>query len=105
MSKRRSSGGRLKIKWTVNALRQLERVHRFYAEFDRRLAARIFRTIQFSVRRLARFPSSGRQGQVAGTFELVFQELPFVVVYRIEGDEIQILRVIHTSTDWKVGAQ
>lgn len=91
----------MKIRWTENARLGLDRVHAFYAEFDRRLAARMFRSIKESTRRLARFPASGRIGEVAGTRELVVPHLPFVVVYRLEDNEIQVLRVFHDSQDWQ----
>lgn len=54
-----------------------------------------------SVRRLARFPASGRPGSWPGTREVVVGDLPFLVVYRLEAEEVQILRVLHTATDWQ----
>src|SRR5882724_7221473 len=62
--KRHLPGGRVKIKWTDNAHVLLDGVHAFYAEIDRRLAAKMFRAIKQSVRRLTRFPASGRIGKV-----------------------------------------
>jgi plasmid stabilization system protein ParE len=37
---------------------------------------------------------------VAGTQELVIARTPFLAVYRIEADQIQILNLLHTSQQW-----
>lgn len=49
--------------------------------------------------RLLDFPESGRIGQVPGTRELVVTNLPYIVVYRVNGDTVEILRVMHMSMD------
>jgi len=51
------------------------------------------------VLRLLDFPESGRIGQVPGTRELVVTNLPYIVVYRVNGDTVEILRVMHMSMD------
>ncbi|MGY3929215.1 type II toxin-antitoxin system RelE/ParE family toxin [Aeromonas simiae] len=38
----------------------------------------------------------GRPGRVPGTRELVVQPYPFLIPYRVKGEEIHILRVFHT---------
>jgi toxin ParE1/3/4 len=90
----------VKIRWTENALLELDGAHAFYAEVDRKLAARVFRTIQISVRHLARFPSAGRPGACPCTREVVVRNLPFLVIYRVLAKEVQVLRVLHTAQDW-----
>lgn len=49
---------------------------------------------------LEKFPFSGREGRVEGTRELVVPGLPYILPYRIEGEDIQIASVIHTSRKW-----
>lgn len=56
--------------------------------------------ITTSVDRLAQFPDAGRAGHVNGTREIDVGAYPYIVVYRIKGDEIQILTVRHTSRRW-----
>jgi toxin ParE1/3/4 len=43
----------------------------------------------------------GRPGRVKGTFEKSVYKTPYVVSYLVETDKIVILRVIHTSRDFK----
>jgi toxin ParE1/3/4 len=40
-------------------------------------------------------PKMGRIGRVRGTRELVISRTPFIAVYRIEGERIEILRFLH----------
>ena len=40
-------------------------------------------------------PKMGRAGRVRGTRELVISRTPFIAVYRIEGERIEILRFLH----------
>lgn len=49
-------------------------------------------------------PLLGRAGRVSGTRELVVPGLPYVVVYLLEGDDLDgvvaILRIIHGAMRW-----
>jgi addiction module RelE/StbE family toxin len=56
--------------------------------------------IEQLVKRLATFPESGRVGHIPGTRELVVPGLPYLVVYRVTPDAVEILRVFHTSRNW-----
>ena len=49
---------------------------------------------------LARHPTAGREGRVAGTRELVVSGTPFLVAYRIEKNEVRILTVLHAAREW-----
>jgi len=37
---------------------------------------------------------------IAGTRELVFPGLPYIVVYRIQDQDLEILRIYHGAQDW-----
>jgi toxin ParE1/3/4 len=52
------------------------------------------------VKLLGRLPRSGRPGRVEGTRELVIIRTPYIVAYRIIGDTVRILRVLHSSRQW-----
>lgn len=59
---------------------------------DERIAA--------AVRRLMDFPDSGRPGRVEDTRELVIARTPYVAPYRVTGDVVRILRVVHGARIW-----
>ena len=37
---------------------------------------------------------------IEGTRELVFARLPYIVVYRIQDQDLEILRIYHGAQDW-----
>jgi toxin ParE1/3/4 len=41
------------------------------------------------------FPRRGRPGKKEGTRELVLTSLPYLVAYRIRGEVIEFLRILH----------
>jgi toxin ParE1/3/4 len=40
------------------------------------------------------------RGGIEGTRELVFAGLPYIVVYRIQDQSLEILRIYHSAQDW-----
>jgi len=48
---------------------------------------------------LETLPSRGRTGRIAGTLELVSFP-PFIIVYRIKSETVEILRIYHGAQDW-----
>ena len=53
--------------------------------------------IEHQVDMLMQHPQMGRLGRKKGTRELVISRTPFVAVYRVKGDTIQIVRLLHSS--------
>lgn len=90
----------VKIVWLPSATDALDREFAHLAALNAQAARAVFVRIVALVRRLANFPESGRPGQIDGTRELVFPGLPYIVVYRVIGESVQILRVFHTRQDW-----
>jgi toxin ParE1/3/4 len=56
--------------------------------------------IAHQMEQLVRHPDMGRPGRVHGTRELVVSGTPFIVVYRVKGKRIELLRVLHSSQHW-----
>ncbi len=42
----------------------------------------------------------GRIGRVVGTRELIITRTPFILPYRIQGNQIEILAVVHAARRW-----
>ncbi len=53
-----------------------------------------------AVARLERYPASGRMGALRHTRELVVVQTPYVVIYRVAEEALEILRVIHGAQNW-----
>ena len=63
-------------------------------------ARRLALTIYEGIGVWASFPECGRTGRKPGTRELVFAGLPYLAVYRIGNDVVEILRILHGAQDW-----
>ena len=90
----------MKIRWTTPAARQLTAVYEFIAAEDPRAAGQMVERIGEAVEMLGRHPKAGRKGRVADTRELVVVGTPFVVVYFIGKNEIQVWAVLHAARKW-----
>lgn len=89
----------MRVRWLRAASRNLDAVIEYIAHEDFDAAARVYAHIRERVAALAGQPSMGRPGRVFGTRELVIEKYPYLIPYRIQGNEVQILRVFHTSQE------
>ena len=74
----------------------MEYISQANPEAAERVAQRIWALTQ----NLAHHPSLGRPGRVNGTRELMIADTPYIVPYRVVGNQVEILRVFHTSRRW-----
>jgi toxin ParE1/3/4 len=85
------------IKWVRKALKNLEQAYQFIATDNLDAAVDFVLKIQAATIKLESFPNLGKPGRVEGTRELVIANTPYLLVYRIKGKSINILRLLHTS--------
>ena len=85
----------MRIRWTPAAAADLEQINSYLTERLPNLRRSTMLRIYDSVQSLRRMPNKGRLGREAGTRELVLAPLPYIVAYRVKGDEIAILHVHH----------
>lgn len=75
-----------------------------YMEGDSPAAAiRIDERICQQIETLMQFPELGRTGRVDGTRELILGHTPYIAAYRISGDTVTILRILHGAQMWPEG--
>jgi len=58
------------------------------------------REIGATVNQLAAFPAIGRPGRVPATREWVVAGRPYVVIYGMGDELVEIIRVIHGARQW-----
>ena len=87
-------------KWSAWAQADREAVFDYIEADNLRAAVAVDKRISDRVNSLARLPRSGRPGRVEGTRELVIIRTPYIVAYRIVGDTVHVLRVLHSSRQW-----
>ena len=90
----------MRVSWTQPAARELEAIGDYIAHENPRAADRTVKRIRERTRELADYPSLGRAGRALGTRELVIPRTPFIVVYRVGDDRVEILTVFHGARRW-----
>ncbi|NEQ39308.1 MAG: type II toxin-antitoxin system RelE/ParE family toxin [Okeania sp. SIO3I5] len=93
----------MKIVWTRLALEDLNHAYEYIATNNPDAALDTIERIENAINRLLQYPEMGRLGKVAGTRELVVIDTPFIVPYRVRGDRLEILAVIHGARKWPEG--
>lgn len=86
----------MRVRWLRKAIQNLNAEAEYIAKENKTAAAEMFEYVKAKVDSLGNFPASGRPGRVPGTRELVIDRYPYLVPYRVEGDELHVLRVFHT---------
>lgn len=86
----------MRVRWLRAAIRSLDAEADYMAQENSVAAAEMFEYVKTRVDALGEFPATGRPGRVPGTRELVIDRYPYLVPYRVAGNELQVLRVFHT---------
>jgi len=88
------------VRWTTNAANDLTRIVERIRVDNPAAAQRVARTIYSAIAELRKFPRKGRTGLAENTRELVFAPWPYIAVYEIVEDQVQVLRIRHAAQDW-----
>jgi plasmid stabilization system protein ParE len=90
------------ISWTGPALTDLRNIDAWLDDVaSPAVAERILSAIHRRARFLENFPHGGRPSQNGNRVLLVFGT-PYLILYRIVGGHVQVLRVHHEREDWLI---
>jgi toxin ParE1/3/4 len=90
----------MEVRWSPEAADDLERIVLRVLQDDPQAAKRIADAIYQRCADLRLFPNRGRRGRVAGTRELVLAPPPFIIVYRLKTEVVEIARIYHGAQNW-----
>ena len=90
----------MRLVWLRRAVADRDAQLDFIAQDNPRAAIEQGDRIAQQVGQLIEQPEIGRPGRKQGTRERVINGTPFVVVYRIKGQRIELLRLLHGSQQW-----
>lgn len=90
----------MRLRWKNQALSDRERIARHIAQAGSPMAARkLDKEFVDKAHAAAKRPKLYRAGRVGGTRELIVRP-NYVMIYRIEAEYIDILRVLHAAQQW-----
>jgi toxin ParE1/3/4 len=90
----------LKLRWTRRALADFLEAQDYIAKDNLLAAQAAAQRIDDAARGLLEHPDIGRPGQVRDTRERVVSKTPNLIVYRVRGQEIELLRIWLGRQDW-----
>ena len=90
----------MRLSWTTPAANDLYHIVQRIRKNNPAAANEVASTLYDGCGNLRDFPRRGRRGRIEGTRELVFPGLPYIVVYRIQDQIVEVLRVYHGAQDW-----
>jgi toxin ParE1/3/4 len=90
----------LKLEWTPRASKDRVAAIDFIARDNLRTALAQLDQIERQIEMLIQHPEMGRLGRKKDTRELVISRTPFIVIYRVKGERIELIRLLHGSRQW-----
>ena len=91
----------MEIRWSLPAAEDLERICQRIERDNPEAATRVAKTIYDGCAQLRDFPYLGRASRrMSGRRELIFAAFPYIAVYQIKQDAVEISRIFHAAQDW-----
>ncbi len=89
----------MRIRWTLAAAADLQSISDYLKEHHPHYRDPTMRKLYAAIRELKKWPGRGRPGREGGTRELLFPPTPYVAVYRVKKQTIEVMRVYHGAQD------
>lgn len=89
----------MRIRWTPAAAADLQNISDYLKDQYPRYRLPTMRKVYEAVRTLRTSPNRGHLGREAGTRELLLHPLPYVVVYCVNGQSVEVFRIFHSAQD------
>jgi len=87
----------MRLRWLQSALVDLEAIGDALGRQNPSAAEQVTARIVHVAENLADLPGMGRPGRVVGTRELIVSGTPYIVAYRMRGETVELLGVIHAA--------
>ena len=83
----------MKLRWTPRAVSDLEEISDYLLSVNPTSWDRLMDRVEAVTGYLLQFPHMGKLGLVSGTREFVLSGTPYILVFRLKKDVVQILSV------------
>ena len=84
---------------TPAAADDLQTISDYLKEHHPRYRDPTMRRLHGDIRALKQWPGRGRPGREEGTREVLFPPTPYVAVYRLKEQTIEVVRIYHAAQD------
>jgi toxin ParE1/3/4 len=91
----------MSIIWSIQAKSDLQNIRAYIEKDSINSAKKVVAAIIVNAEsQLGIFPTNGRAGRLKGTYKLVIPRTPYIVIYRLKDNQVEIARVHHSSQLW-----
>lgn len=90
---------RKRVRWRAKALADLQDHHDWLSTLENAKPKRAIARIRAAAKSMERLGDIGRPSREQGARELSVRHAPYVIVYRVDGDTIDVLAVYHTAQE------
>lgn len=90
----------MRVVWSRRALRHLQALREYIAQDNPASAQRVAQRVLDGVAFLESQPQMGRPGRMVGTRELVVPGTPYVIPYRVRGERLELIAILHGRQKW-----
>lgn len=87
----------MKVRFLKRAVQDLMEIEAYTRRHSPQGAARVGARIRKRAYDLAQFPEQGTESPKAGVRQIYVGKAPYMLIYRVQGEEVQILTILHTS--------
>ena len=87
----------MKLEYSGRALAQLSSVHEYLSARSPGSARKVTASIRRAIKRLTELPLLGKVTDEAGVHVLIEPEYRYRVFYRISGEKVSVIRILHSS--------
>lgn len=90
----------MSVRWLTPAHKDLSALVEWYEQNAPEVLSTVAQRIWDAAQSLTMFPHRGRPGFIDGTRELLVPQLPYMLVYKVQGSDVMILRLLHQHQNW-----
>jgi toxin ParE1/3/4 len=87
----------MRVRWTPSAAADLQSISDYLKEHHPSYREPTMRKLYATIRELKQWPGRGRPGREGGTREVLFPSTPYVAVYRVTEQTIEVMRIYHAA--------
>jgi toxin ParE1/3/4 len=87
----------MRIRWTPPAAKDMQGIGDYLKDHHPHYRQPTMRKLYDRIRALKDTPHIGKPGRIEGTREILFSPMPYIAVYRVTEQTIEIWRLWHTS--------
>jgi toxin ParE1/3/4 len=90
----------VRIVWAPRAQRRLQEIVNFIAADQPAAAQRVLDQLLEAARTLGEHPHLGRRGRFRGTRELTVAHTPYLLIYRVRDELLEVLTIFDGRRRW-----